>query len=409
MSERYTKFVAGKLQKSGFTDVQIIPEEDEEFGADLLAVSKSGAKVCIKCCYSSQPVNASAVQTILAAKQYYKCNAAMIVTNSTFTEKAKAYAAEKRVSLKESIALPQVETNDKIKLPDSYSLSNAANNTKTKKPIYKTVWFWLIVAFIIFWSIGKLNGGTDVDDQQPGTVSENTVNANAPAELSRSEYIAQCAEIPYTDIARTPDNFKGKSVKINGTVIQVSEGLFDSVTLRIQCGGEDIWYVTYTRQNADEERILEGDWITAYGECNGVESYTAIFGNTITIPSMSMKYFDTDNGIPEPDTEITYTAYTVAELITDYDTNALNAKEKYFGEYVELTGHLGDIDSNGKYVVVYPGIEQYEYDGVRCYIKTEEQTSVIRGLATDSSVTVKGRIINVSDYPGYELDIVEIK
>lgn len=409
MSERYTKFVAGKLQKAGFTDVQIIPEEDEEFGADLLAVSKSGAKVCIKCCYSSQPVNASAVQTILAAKQYYKCNAAMIVTNSTFTEKAKAYAGDKRVSLRESITLPQAETNDKIKLPASYSLSNAVNSTKNKKPIYKTVWFWLIVAFVIFWSIGKLNGGTDVDDQQPDTVSENTVNSNVSSELSRSEYIAQCAEIPYTDIARTPDNFKGKSVKINGTVIQVSEGLFDSVTLRIQCGGEDIWYVTYTRQNADEERILEGDWITAYGECNGVESYTAIFGNTITIPSMSMKYFDTDNGIPEPDAEITYTTYTVAELITDYDTNALNAKEKYFGEYVELTGRLGDIDSNGEYITIYPGVETYEYDGVKCYIKTEDQKSIIRSLAIDSTVLVKGRIINVSDYPGYELDIVEIK
>lgn len=465
MSERYTKFVAAKLQKSGFTDVQIIPEEDEEFGADLLAVSKSGAKVCIKCCYSSQPVNASAVQTVLGAKQYYKCNAAMIVTNSTFTEKAKTYAAENRVILKESIALPQTQNTavsssataqpqkiEKTLVSEAPSVKNHKLTTckicrsaiaknakvcpvcgaKNKKPIYKKVWFWLIVAFIFLWSIGISKDNDEIVEQQnPNAVSttksENTENsandkltvksldttdylkidadllfeygsymdsknvvtvitvadtddnllkaktdnndsfffslncefenendikavekddvitvagtidsaasvtqtvilkncsiigtgeiaqelkdstseqkatveqfkqayeAQITADLAqeRSDYINQCTELSYSDIERNPDTYKGTYTKISGSVIQVSEGWFNSVTLRVDCSG-NIWYVTYTRED-DESRILEGDWITCYGECDGIHSYTSVLGSQVTIPSLKMKYYE---------------------------------------------------------------------------------------------------------------------
>jgi hypothetical protein len=41
-----------------------------------------------------------------------------------------------------------------------------------------------------------------------------------------------------------------------------------------------------------ESRILEDDWITCYGECEGVESYTTVLGSQITIPSMKMKYYE---------------------------------------------------------------------------------------------------------------------
>lgn len=106
----------------------------------------------------------------------------------------------------------------------------------------------------------------------------------------RDNYIAECTTINYNDVARNPDNYKGVKIKISGEVIQVAEGWFNGVTLRVDCGG-DIWYVTYSREEG-ESRILEGDQITGYGECDGVTSYTNVLGSQVTIPSMRMEYYD---------------------------------------------------------------------------------------------------------------------
>ncbi len=109
----------------------------------------------------------------------------------------------------------------------------------------------------------------------------------------RSEYIAECEDLSYSDICRNPDDYKGKKTFFSGTVIQVQEGAFDSVTLRVQTE-YGIWYVTYTRKEG-ESRILDNDYITCYGECKGVETYLAVLGNTVTIPSLRMEYYETSS------------------------------------------------------------------------------------------------------------------
>lgn len=107
-------------------------------------------------------------------------------------------------------------------------------------------------------------------------------------QAEKDDYISQCTTVKYSDVERNPDNYKGQKVKITGKVIQVSEGWFDSVTMRVSCSG-DIWYVTYIRADG-ESRILEDDTITCYGECDGVTSYTTVLGSQVTIPSLKMKY-----------------------------------------------------------------------------------------------------------------------
>ena len=101
-------------------------------------------------------------------------------------------------------------------------------------------------------------------------------------------YKASCVSVDYNDVARNPDNYNGQNIVVTGVVIQVSEGLFDSVTLRVDIGDGNIWYVNYYREK-NESRILENDTVTLYGECTGVESYTSVLGGTITIPSMDAK------------------------------------------------------------------------------------------------------------------------
>jgi hypothetical protein len=111
----------------------------------------------------------------------------------------------------------------------------------------------------------------------------------SPEEIEQ-EYKDSCTTPDYNAIERNPDDYKGKEITFSGTVIQVSEGWFNSVTLRIETE-DGIWYAKYTREDG-EARILEDDTITVYGECKGVESYSAVFGNKITIPRIDIKYYE---------------------------------------------------------------------------------------------------------------------
>ena len=108
---------------------------------------------------------------------------------------------------------------------------------------------------------------------------------------AKNSYIEQCDTLDYERILRNPDSFKGDKCKVHGTVLQVSEGWFGSVTLRVAQNDDydRVWYVTYS-YNENEDHILEDDWVTVYGECQGTETYTALLGNKITIPEVKAKY-----------------------------------------------------------------------------------------------------------------------
>lgn len=96
------------------------------------------------------------------------------------------------------------------------------------------------------------------------------------ANQQKQKYIDSCEIVNYSDVERTPKKYKGKHIQITGTVIQVQEGWFGTVTLRVEQKDGNIWYVTYKRIDDDEPRILENDRLTFYGECTGVETYTRV-------------------------------------------------------------------------------------------------------------------------------------
>ena len=115
------------------------------------------------------------------------------------------------------------------------------------------------------------------------------------AEEIKNEFIATCGDYGYQDIARNPDNYEGKHAKFTGKVIQVSEGYFNNVTLRVDVtkGEYDIWddtvYVNY-KYSDGESKILEDDIITMYGTIDGLKSYTSVLGAKITIPEFTAQY-----------------------------------------------------------------------------------------------------------------------
>ena len=117
---------------------------------------------------------------------------------------------------------------------------------------------------------------------------------------------------------------------------------------------------------------------------------------------------DSQSSTEEKEPEITYTAYTVSELMADLENNALGAAEKYKNQYVELTGKLDNIDSAGKYINITAGDSDFEIIGVTCYIKSDDQKKVIMSASKGDTMVIKGKIIDVGEVFGYYLDIDEI-
>lgn len=107
--------------------------------------------------------------------------------------------------------------------------------------------------------------------------------------------------------------------------------------------------------------------------------------------------------------EIEYTAYTVNKLISDLEKNAAKAQDKYEGKYVELTGELSVIDSDGKYIALHSDDIIFTLADVQCYIKSDEQLDKVKEMEIGDTVTVKGKITDVGEIMGYELKVDSIE
>ena len=261
--------------------------------------------------------------------------------------------------------------------------------SKRKKPIYKRVWFWIVVVFAALLVIGAVSnggssdtGGTSKSQTESGTASdakdsagqtdasddskedaEDKVTAIAarytgdtekgtvldedntgievtatyqsgkteeaddwfvtkPQTLkagktsvveivcgdvkcqlkvkctseTKKSFKESCKKIPYKNLARTPDKYKGERIKIYGQVIQVLE---DGGQLNLRVATKDSGYgeyyddvvlVDYTYKKG-ESRILEDDMITVWGTYGGTYTYDSTMGGKITVPMMEAEYF----------------------------------------------------------------------------------------------------------------------
>lgn len=112
---------------------------------------------------------------------------------------------------------------------------------------------------------------------------------------------------------------------------------------------------------------------------------------------------ETDTSAP-----IEYTSVSVNDMMSQLDDNALGASDKYKGQYLEITGRLGNIDSSGKYISLYSD-DEYAIIGVQCQIKNDEQRSKVASMAKGDTVTLKGKCTTVGEVLGYSVDIEEIE
>lgn len=111
------------------------------------------------------------------------------------------------------------------------------------------------------------------------------------AQNEKDSYRSSCKTYSYDKIKRNPDKYKGKKIKMTGKVVQVEEGWFGTVALRVEDSNGNDWYISYSYKDG-EDKILENDSVSVYGECAGTEQYETILGDTRRIPSIDAEYID---------------------------------------------------------------------------------------------------------------------
>lgn len=83
----YELYVAYFLERKGYRNVEVT-QKSGDYGADILCRDRNGKRVAVQCKLYQRPVGYRAVEEVLAAMHYYRCDSAMVVTNSTYTQQA---------------------------------------------------------------------------------------------------------------------------------------------------------------------------------------------------------------------------------------------------------------------------------------------------------------------------------
>ena len=85
---------------------------------------------------------------------------------------------------------------------------------------------------------------------------------------------------------RYSDEHVGEKVRYRGEVLQVSEHDDGSFTLRIAVTEEEYFFTDPVWVEYDGPRVLEDDLVLLYGTFDGLQTYTAVLGNEVTIPAI---------------------------------------------------------------------------------------------------------------------------
>ena len=95
----FENFCAQQLAKSKwFKTVETIPPSGD-FGADIVAVDKEGVRWVFQCKRYARKLDNTPIQEVVSELPHYKASRAGVITNSSFTTKARQLAKENNVEL----------------------------------------------------------------------------------------------------------------------------------------------------------------------------------------------------------------------------------------------------------------------------------------------------------------------
>ncbi|WP_428815753.1 transcriptional regulator [Lactococcus lactis] len=194
---------------------------------------------------------------------------------------------------------------------------------KPQKPIYKKVWFWLLVIVVVALGMhftGGAKGGDGGDSSDSTKESQSTMTskekasseaveaskAKADADQAAKDKAAAKAKeeadaknpatyptLTYDEMARNGNKHKGEKLQITGKVIQVTDGDDGTATLRVATNGDydDVYLAQIDSSEWENHRLLEGDQVTLYGKVYGLYTYESTMGGNITVPALAVVFY----------------------------------------------------------------------------------------------------------------------
>ncbi|WP_157203186.1 hypothetical protein [Methanofollis liminatans] len=144
--------------------------------------------------------------------------------------------------------------------------------------------------------------------------------------MSRDEIISSSIEVPYGDLFRYNEKYVGKVVHMKGQVLQVSETGTDDFVVRLSTKDSGYGYyddIVWVEFRNTKERILEDDMLDVYGEVVGIQKYTAVLGNEVSIPAVVVKVYSiVDTGEIAVDQLSSATSLSVSTMSKNWDSDA---------------------------------------------------------------------------------------
>lgn len=126
---------------------------------------------------------------------------------------------------------------------------------------------------VVLYYMVSLGGGISSSGRTPTP----TVSVAAVKKAART--------VVYDVLARNTEDYVGAIVHYRGKVAQVQESGARAV-LRVNVTNNDGWWEDTVWVNYSGPRLLEDDVISLWGKVRGRRTYTAVLGNSITIPEL---------------------------------------------------------------------------------------------------------------------------
>jgi hypothetical protein len=162
---------------------------------------------------------------------------------------------------------------------DTYLKQIRSYTTKKKRFSFKT---FLIGAGILFGLLLLI-----------GSLTSHSPTTSPVATIPLEEFKATAVDLPYDELARNTEKYKGTRVHCVGDVVQVIE---NPPVLRINVAKqkpdkiilnpEIVWV---TRKDS-AGRVLENDTVEIWGTVKGPRTYQTILGQSMTVPEIESHY-----------------------------------------------------------------------------------------------------------------------
>lgn len=120
---------------------------------------------------------------------------------------------------------------------------------------------------------------------------------------------------------------------------------------------------------------------------------------------------DTESeSVIEEETPTEFMQATVETMLSDLRQNEMRAQKKYGGKYMEVTGTLGSMDSEGEYFSLDDN--SFGILDIHCKIpknKREKITDKLINMEKGDVIVVKGKITDMGEIMGYHLTVIDVR